>query len=308
VIPPEGQNVSGLSLTGYFPASTVQVRAVVNGTATVVGNAVNVAATGSPAAAAASAAFSVTIQDNPNDAQRTLIFQYYNGSTWTNIGATFIQAGAGFRIYIENPGNLTTATLRLTQEANYNVAYFQFGGVYGYVWNGSSAAYNPVSTGTYQWSSSWNGDPTIHTAASLLAGKGDPCRLVGYTVQDIRTEIAAGRTPDNGLWRIATSSDFSGFTGSWVGWDIVGSTYGRFFPYGSRSFWLPALGMLSPQGTGSSRGYEGRYWTGDFFGGGPSGNAQSFEFIGPSGGLVMVTGQLAASLGRDGMAVRCVRQ
>ena len=74
--------------------------------------------------------------------------------------------------------------------------------------------------------------PSFHTAANLQQGRGDPCRLVGYTVQQIRTELDAGRRIDNGQWRLPTDAENRAFintTQNRSDWNTVNGSNGHYF-------------------------------------------------------------------------------
>jgi len=191
--------------------------------------------------------------------------------------------------------------LRLTRAQNYTGAFFHWGGVYAFNPGGGNAIYNPVTAGLVGWPSNWSGDPS-HTNANLRQGKGDPCRLVGYTAQFIRSEVAAGRTPDNGLYRITGSSDWQ--QGARSGWNVANGFNGLYFPQGTGSAWMPAGGMLSNSITGALnyQGTEGRYWTDESAGGFP-GNAAYIYFTSSTVTVGYVSGSSTY-----GMMVRCVRR
>jgi len=64
---------------------------------------------------------------------------------------------------------------------------------------------------------------SYHTAASVKAGRGDPCRLIGLNLNNIKNKTASQLTSaeiDNGQWRLPTGQeqrDFSGYTSNQTG-------------------------------------------------------------------------------------------
>jgi hypothetical protein len=96
-----------------------------------------------------------------------------------------------------------------------NVLFFKFGSVVGFkgnssTWSQSRVVFDPSTAPatTYQNIPAWNGSDisegyisssAYHNSASVLQGRGDPCKLVGFTV----AEIQAG-SYDNGQWRLPT--------------------------------------------------------------------------------------------------------
>lgn len=207
--------------------------------------------------------------------------------------------GLADRITIEGSG--TSAKLVITRTPTDAGLFFKFGSVVG-IYSGNHAnatlpagansdtfdsgdvAFNPTTTATY---GTWDAVPytdtetdintAYHTLANVKAGKGDPCRLVGYTVQQIKDATAV---PDNGIWRLPTNAEnqaFSGQTGyidttvHW--WDPAGGTNpspfsgvaGGEFPSrnsGGAGKFLPASGYrLNSDGSIRNQGTNGHYWS-----------------------------------------------
>jgi hypothetical protein len=126
-----------------------------------------------------------------------------------------------------------------------------------------------------------------HSAGDVKLGKGDPCRLVGLDLANIRTKTTAQLmvSPieyDNGIWRLPTETENTQYTGGDVSfgtgvhwWGLSGqssypvSTYygvagGSFPSRANSSIFLPAVGYLPP-GSASPAPYNqqiwGTYWT-----------------------------------------------
>lgn len=169
------------------------------------------------------------------------------------------------RIFIDpNNGN---PKLMLTQDHQNYGSLFQFGSVVG--WNygntGTSAAsadFNPTTTIGWNGSWSYGSGQVQHTVANLRIGKGDPCRLVGFTQSDIRTMLANNQIPDNHTWRLPTNDENSVFGASNSGWTTQNGINGVFFsPGNTTGHFLPANGSRNPNGGYSPPGSGGAYWS-----------------------------------------------
>jgi hypothetical protein len=206
-----------------------------------------------------------------------------------------------------------------------NLLYFKFGGVVGFTntvaadntpWPGADAVkFNPV-TGSPVYSgyasipsyteADWDADredvsaSTYHHKTNVLAGKGDPCKLVGLTI----TQIRAG-TVDNGDWRLPTDVE-NGAYGSPIyvagnGW-VGGTTPTAGIHTGviSTSF-LPAAGERTPSGNTYWVGNRGYFWSS------LAHNATSGLCLRFSDGTVN-TSALGDGIYTNGLSVRCVPQ
>lgn len=163
--------------------------------------------------------------------------------------------GGAPRIDVSGTGD--NAKLILIKNFTYGGAYFQGGSILA--WNSSGrVVYNP-SQASNTWNSAWTSDMS-HTLDNLRAGKGDPCRLVGYTQKYVRNELAAGRVPDNKTWRTPSVSDnriFSDYVAKNI--TIVGIN-GALFT--SREEFLPKSGWLDiDTGRLTDLGTGGCYWS-----------------------------------------------
>jgi hypothetical protein len=165
-----------------------------------------------------------------------------------------------------------------------NLLYFKFGGVVGVsnvvapngtAWPGADAVkFNPV-TGSpdyadYTTIPFWNGTDTsdgyisstsYHTKDNVLAGRGDPCKLVGLTI----TQIRAGAV-DNGKFRLPTNAENIAAYSSPTyvagnGW-VTGTTPTAGIHTGNiDTSFLPAAGEWAVSGISNQVGYQGHYWS-----------------------------------------------
>ncbi|MGL5957111.1 MAG: hypothetical protein ACRCZZ_00650, partial [Phocaeicola sp.] len=102
------------------------------------------------------------------------------------------------------------ATLMLTADRDHRADLFQFGSVIAWdvvkdVRVSGHVVYNPTNLACKYWDEDWCVGESFpeNTAENLKQGKGDPCRLIGFTAAQVRNLANAGETVDNGAWRIA---------------------------------------------------------------------------------------------------------
>lgn len=201
--------------------------------------------------------------------------------------------GLADRITVEGSG--ANARLVITRNPTDAGLFFKFGSVVG-IYSGHHAnamlpagansdtfdsgdvAFNPTATAAF---STWKAIP--YTSGGYIdhtqfkTGKGDPCRLVGYTAQQIKDAIYI---LDNKTWRLPTNVENIMFTGEipyettvhW--WDRVGGPNpspfsgvagGEFSSRdnGGADKFLPATGLRDPyDGTVHNQGSSGCYWSG----------------------------------------------
>jgi len=199
---------------------------------------------------------------------------------------------AGERIYIDDNGG--DPKLMLTRNNNNPGAFFQFGGVRGWKHktsgNAGSAAYNPTPL-TDAWMSGWQyasgqGNVVAHTLDNLRAGKGDPCRLVGFTQAEIEAAIDYNNpdayAPDNRAWSLPTNGQLDGFT--------------------SNKDVFPRFGHITDAGVFKDNLNIGYYWSGHQHVGSPSGNSVSYLHVSPTLKFINSVNNQAF-----GMGIRCVR-
>jgi hypothetical protein len=205
-----------------------------------------------------------------------------------------------------------------------NLLYFKFGSVVGFtntvaaegtVWPGASAVkFNPPGTiyaataAGYQSIPYWNGTDLTdgfissngyHTVANVKAGRGDPCKLVGLTVEQIK----AG-TVDNTDWRLPTDAENAAYSSptyvDGAGW-ISGTTPTTGIYKGTiGTTFLPAAGdRMNTDGSTIDVGFHGHYWSSRAYNG--SGGYQLFFRSNTVNTSNVAPGQL-------GHSVRCVPQ
>ncbi|MGL5958939.1 MAG: InlB B-repeat-containing protein, partial [Phocaeicola sp.] len=156
-----------------------------------------------------------------------------NGRTYT---AKYIneEGKATPRLYVVGTGD--NAMLKVTKRVTNPGAIFQFGSVLGW-----STASEPLelqfdpSDRDRPWSSTWNigGTFPAHTVPLLKEGKGDPCKLVGFTQKYIREQLAAGRIVENGNWRMATNDEQVAFCANSSVWSELDGVNGFYFGPGT---------------------------------------------------------------------------
>lgn len=139
----------------------------------------------------------------------------------------------------------------------------------------------------------------IHNQSNVLLGKGDPCRLVGLTKDQIRS----GKV-DNGKWRLPTRVEYEWFIKKYVDPDGEGkhncwvekpapgmlATNGTFFPASGYRY--------GSDGTHAGAGYGGSYWS-------------NSSYTTTSGWLLIFSSDIANQGSRSrsfGFTVRCVAQ
>ncbi|MGL5937287.1 MAG: InlB B-repeat-containing protein [Phocaeicola sp.] len=157
------------------------------------------------------------------------------------------------RIYVAGTGD--DVRLMLTKKPTNNGVFFQFGSIVA--WDnkdGITAAniqFNPSNLDIPSWNSSWTVGDTFpeHVVGNLKAGKGDPCRLVGFSQKYIKEELESGRTPDNGKWFMPTNDQNKDFSkvGNRSNWTVLEGINGYYFgsgatPTGTDGEFMPAAG------------------------------------------------------------------
>ncbi|MGL5919254.1 MAG: hypothetical protein ACRCZQ_01965, partial [Bacteroidales bacterium] len=207
-------------------------------------------------------------------------------------------------IYVSGSGE--NATLKLSKDHRTYGAFFQFGSIIAWSTSGAPKTdFNPSDIRSERWNGSWSvGDfYPAHTAENIKAGKGDPCRLVGYTSAEIRSEVAQRRAPDNGQWRMPTKEENMAYVADRSSFRSIDGVKGRFFGAGASSGggeFLPASGYRYPSnGDLYNQGVYGTY-TSDTPEGNKAGSSLNFN-----NSSVSATYKYTQS---RGFSVRCVRQ
>ena len=264
---------------------------------------------------------SLTLDGYPTFTDKTAIFEkkLLSGVSYTlrvsfkkkeleTIGETGM---GGERIYIDENGGYPK--LMLTQNPTNKGAMFQFGGIRGWNFYSSGSAgnanYNPTTLSN-AWNSTWQyansqGNIVSHTLANLRAGKGDPCRLVGYTQSEVSNAISISNpnafAPDNKLWRLPTGNELQAYT---VNHDKKSQQSGVWgYKVGSNKIFLPVIGYIYYDGT--FKNGDGYYYSSHQFIKSPSGNNSNFLWL---RGDMDNTVILNAGPQAYGMSIRCVPQ
>lgn len=168
-----------------------------------------------------------------------------------------------FNVTVLTGRGTDNATLVFTESEAEIGAFFQSRGVVAWSNSGSPVSwFDPANVGG-AWSSWWSiASGELHTYTNLRNGRGDPCRLIGYSQKYVNTQISRGLVPDNGTWRSPVDKEYEkyGFTtenrvGSWSnGWRF---NNGRF---------LPASGIRrAADGQLVDSGVTGYYGVSDYF-------------------------------------------
>ncbi|MGL5563793.1 MAG: hypothetical protein ACRDCN_14415, partial [Tannerellaceae bacterium] len=198
------------------------------------------------------------------------------------------------RIFVQGTGD--NAKLMLTKKPTNYGAYFQFMGITAWEYD-ESVNYKPIANttiGTSGWTSS-----SAHNVTSLRAGKGDPCRLVGYTQKQVQDMLGANIVPDNKKWK-TPESNLGIATDNRTNWKVQDGINGHYLNTATpQSDFLPAAGLAWSGGTLGQQGSVGAYWTQES----PHPN-QGSPLTVQSGGF-NINNQQHHSLR---MSVRCVRQ
>ena len=202
-------------------------------------------------------------QGNGDDVRTAEIF--LNGAT-TDVRVDVLQESltaeqgqAAPRIFISGSGG--EMKLMLTRTPTNYGAYFQYGSIIGWNWNDVNATYNPTLTpNLIYWNPTWNnGSKAVtHNSAELALGRGDPCRLAGYTVAEIRVANTNNQTLDNTQWRLPTNAENIAYVQQTSVWTSIEGVEGMFFN-GSNEF-LPAAGRkIAESGIYGQRGSRSNY-------------------------------------------------
>jgi len=253
--------------------------------------------------------FTVTVQPNNTASTRTATITVSAGGLTRTVTVTqqyIVTIGqngdSAPRIYITDEVYGGDRKLLLTKDPNNHGAYFQYGSIVGWNYGQTSPSYRGGS-----WNSNWtygnNGNtPVVHSAANILADKGDPCRLVGYTADDVYRAARDGKALDNGMWRLPTAQEneiYSNGLGNYTSTPVNGRKH-------SNGEFLPANGAHQ-SGSTSWLSYNYAYYWGSTQHG-YSGNASTdqaialyFSNTGSSGSYLSVYQSFANS-------IRCTHQ
>ncbi|MGL5957560.1 MAG: hypothetical protein ACRCZZ_02995, partial [Phocaeicola sp.] len=171
------------------------------------------------------------------------------------------------RIYVYGEGS--SARLLLTKKTTNLGTFFQFNSIIA--WKGgetvSTIEYNPSNLAPSRWDINWAPTGFTHTVDGLKDGKGDPCRLVGFTQAYVQSEINAGRIVDNGKWRTPSVEEYKSFAEHKSNWTTNSGINGRYCgadatPSGVGGEFVPAAGCIN-KATGVLLGLQtiSYYWS-----------------------------------------------
>lgn len=171
------------------------------------------------------------------------------------------------RIYVSGTGD--NAVLSLTVDPAVPLVYFKFGSVIGISnaenYSASAVVFNPSSIAPADnWSSfaymaeNANVNAYYQKSTNIRSGFGDPCRLVGLTI----AQIKAGQV-DNGKWRLPTKEENEALGAGGGAWVSIGGIGGGVFPEnGGANRFLPAGGYRhSESGELQYATSYARYWS-----------------------------------------------
>jgi hypothetical protein len=207
---------------------------------------------------------------------------------------------------------------------NANQMFFKFGSVVGFTnivapngtaWPGADAVkFNPVTGSpvytTYGNIPYWNGTDTsdgyisstsYHYKANVLAGRGDPCKLVGLTVK----QIEAGAV-DNGEYRLPTDAENAAYSSPTFvagenGWVSGTNPTAGIHTGNIATSFLPAAGERYTDGVLRHVGADANYWSSRAV---SSTNGYRLYF---NNGTV-TTSSYNTEVAQYGFSVRCVPQ
>jgi hypothetical protein len=201
------------------------------------------------------------------------------------------------------------------------------------VWGGTNAVVNGVPGYSFNADGplTSSSDDSYHNLANVQKGKGDPCRLIGMTANEISSfttdaqlyareaELAATgeggwRMPTNDENKAITQQPLNSVSGNpntpfWTAMTYLGTTYGDvpgvIFPNAenglTRTF-LPANGYINTTPNINNQGFSGNYWLSNPVNPNASSNIYYMTFTASTFYTHSATGASEA------MGVRCVRK
>jgi hypothetical protein len=176
----------------------------------------------------------IYLNSNPSDAMVEV-----------NQGAYSPSGGSGELLYIAEDGTLSIGIwgYKVTQE---NLLMFKFGSVIGMVasgsddWVESNVKFNTTGADYSNYrnipaftESDWSvvsrrdiSDPSYHNGANVKIGKGDPCKLIGLKVLDIKNNMSADDISNyDSKWHMATADENVDFVGAPTKFYVPGGGY-----------------------------------------------------------------------------------
>ena len=189
-------------------------------------------------------------------------------------------------------------------------------------WDINQLVFNPsdatTATGINSWSTvpfengniNSNIDDAYHIKTNIDLGKGDPCRLVGLSVDDVKNNVKI----DNNIWRLPTKDEYE-ILDKIDEWEVaddevnakqsgngVRNYPGRSITINGQKVYQPALGQRETNGKIESIDKSMRYWTSTNTAGGGSSTAKFAAFRDDNGTNIQTSGEG----GEYGRTVRCV--
>ncbi|MGL5958739.1 MAG: InlB B-repeat-containing protein [Phocaeicola sp.] len=229
-----------------------------------------------------------------------------NGQTYT---AKYIneEGNCTPRLYVSGTGD--NAMLKLTKRATRHTSIFQFGSIIAWTPAAESPLvmqFNP-SNRQQPWSSTWKvgGSFPANTKANLLDGKGDPCRLVGFTQGFIKAELAHSSVPDNGKWRMASNGEHVSFGANHSQWTTLDGVRGYYIGPGAgegltNGEFFPAWGSRELDGSPDRVGTHADFWSNT-----PRGTTEAY-FISIAGDGQYTYNVQSYDVHANGHTIRCI--
>ena len=225
-------------------------------------------------------------------------------------------------IAIGSNGRLTV-TAETDEDDNARTVYFKFGGIIGFgpikkwinEWNPEVSlavvTFNP--TGKDYSGAKWEDfpiagandiDESYHTHGNILLGKGDPCRLVGLSEE----EVLSGARIDNGEWRMPTDSEYKTRViedekvEMYKNTEYYMKTVKMTINDKNVAYHYPLLGRIWSLSAPQDLHVNGNYWSGS-----RNGNENSYRFLFERKGD-SITSQYVSCGQVAGFTIRCVPQ
>jgi hypothetical protein len=139
--------------------------------------------------------------------------------TWDEINERYVLTtdprDAGLYFKFGSLVGLFSGAGRYTQDLSVGTNTSTFNAALHVTFNISGVTINSVTDIPYVFTETTI-DAAYHNATNVKAGKGDPCRLIGLNLHNIKNKTASQLTKaeiDNGLWRLPTGTEQRQFSG-----------------------------------------------------------------------------------------------
>ncbi|MGL5958940.1 MAG: hypothetical protein ACRCZZ_10220, partial [Phocaeicola sp.] len=213
------------------------------------------------------------------------------------------------RLYVYGTGD--DAMLRLTKRVTNPAAIFQFGSIIA--WTPAvedlSIQFDPSERNQPVWSSTWSLHRIFpgNTVTSIKEGKGDPCRLVGFTQKEIKDKLKEGVVAENGRWHMASNSAHASFCENHSVWSYLDGVGGFYFGPGATSGgtggeFFPAWGARTIYGVPDRVGSHADFWSNTPVG---DGDAYFIHILGDGSSPPKIDSHDKHA---NGHTIRCVRR